>query len=109
METGAWTEVVGGLGTAPAACGVDPVLGPHQCPGIMYAVQSGSANQMTALGTSCDDYGGCSEASLQEGREGQGRRAIPQTGADSWGFPGRRDRKSVWATRVQGVSSSTCR
>ena len=78
-------------------------------PGIMYAVQSESANQMTTLGTSCDDYGGCSEASLQEGRKGQGRRAIPQTGAGWWGFLGRRDRKSVWATRVEGVSSSTWR
>ena len=36
----------------PPACGVDPVLGPHQRPGIVYEVQTESANEMVALGTS---------------------------------------------------------
>ena len=36
----------------PPACGVDPVLGPHQHPGVVYEVQTKSANEMVALGTS---------------------------------------------------------
>lgn len=55
----------------PPACGLDPVLGPLQRAGIAYEVQTESANEMVTLGTSYDYYGGCSEASLQEGRDGQ--------------------------------------
>lgn len=55
-----------------------PILGPHPGPGILYRVEAERANEVTPLGMSYDYHCGCSEASLQEERDGQGSRALWQ-------------------------------